>query len=155
MAPNSREHLRMAGKASGRARSGRDPDAPGGDPSAPMPTGGDSAVDDMIAGYVAIVGNPSGWQEVKALEQTRAEIYKTKAAAREHAVATGSLFTRDQITARDEKLATIFRDQLRSVTDLMVQIAAPEKIRQAQAQAQEWTDRVASAVADAIEAMGT
>jgi hypothetical protein len=107
----------------------------------------------MIAGYVAIVGNPSGWQEVKALEQTRAEIYKTKAAAREHAVATGSLFTRDQITARDEKLATIFRDQLRSVTDLMVQIAAPEKIRQAQAQAQEWTDRVASAVADAIEAM--
>ena len=144
---------RAAGRASGLARSGRGPDHPGGNPDAPMPTSGDTAVDAIIAGYVDVVGQPAGWQEVKALEQTRAEIYKTKAAAREHAVAVGSLFTREQITARDERLAIIFRDQLRSVTDLVVGISSPERVRQAQKDAQDWMDRVLSAVADAIEAM--
>jgi hypothetical protein len=69
-------------------------------------------------------------------------------------VERGKLFTRDQISQRDESLALIFREQIRSVTDLIAAHVPPERVNAAQRAAADWTDAVLTAVADAIDGMG-
>ena len=154
ISPAQREQRRAAGKKSGVSRSGRlNVDAP--NVIAPRRISQSEAdVDAAIARYVEIIGEPTGWTEVKALEQTRAEIYRTRTAAREDEIARGQLFTRDQIATRDESLALIFREQIRSVTDLIAAHVPPERVNAAQHAAVEWADRVLTAVADAIDGMG-
>jgi hypothetical protein len=149
--PAQRAQRSAAGKRSGGARSGRDQSGADHSISGQMPATSDPDVDAQIAAYVAIVGDPQGWTEVKALEQTRAEIYRTRAAAREDELARGRLFTRDQVTERDEIHNAAIKEALATVTDLIAKHVPPERITAAQAEARAWADGVLTAVADAIE----
>ena len=155
--PAQRAQRSAAGKRSGGVRSGRAPSEDGAAPtiSGQLPATSDPDVDKQIAAYVAIVGDPTGWTEVKALEQTRAEIYRTRAAARADDIERHALFTRDQIRTRDEWLATTLKDSLRGVADLAARYAPPEQKQAAQVDAQRWADGVLTAVADAVKNQGS
>lgn len=154
---------RKGGQKSGEARRRLDPDRPfrgsladgaQGIPGTPLPPSGDPDVDAKLAAYTKLVGEPLSWPDVKTMEQVRAEIYKTMGEADARSVRTGKLFTLDQVRARDEAAAQVFRERLRTVTDLVVKLAPPERVVAAQKEASEWADGVATAVADELATLG-
>lgn len=143
---------REAGRKSGRARGhcveGSSEDA---NPDAPVPTSSDPEVDRMITGYVAMAGKPKYWSDIKALEQVRAEIYKTRAAARQDQIERGNLLTRDQVRARDEAHTAAIKEGLSSVTELLTAHVPPDRLLDAQEAAREWADRFLENLAAVLE----
>lgn len=153
VSPAQRAQRRNAGKRSGQVRGGHDGEEPQGDPDAPMPITQDPEVDAEMAAYDNVVGKPMSWPDVKNRVQTRAEIYRTRAAARQDQVDAGRLVTRDVMMKRDEMVDAFWADQLRTVHDLLRDILPPDKLLAAQGRADAWINGVRTKVADQVEEM--
>jgi hypothetical protein len=100
----------------------------------------------------------TGWIDYK--DHLAVELAKRKILAADIEVDTarakqdqerGRLFTRDQVTERDEIHNAAIKEALATVTDLIAKHVPPERITAAQAEARAWADGVLTAVADAIE----
>jgi len=152
---------RKAGRASGIARgTGTRVDQPGQqepdpdfDPAQALPVTSDPDVDKMIASYVSVVGPPQSWPDVKNLEQVRAEIYRTRSAARQDAIDAGQVVTREIMRTRDEEVAQIIKQQLATLPELLRDLIPADKLLAAQKRADEWIGKVRTAVADGVEGM--
>ncbi len=153
VSPAQRAQRRNAGKRSGQVRGGHDGEEPQGDPDAPMPITHDPDVDAEMAAYDAVVGKPMSWPDVKNRVQTRAEIYRTRAAARQDQVDAGRLITRDVLVKRDETVDAFWSDALRTVHTLLQDLLPPDKLLAAQQKADTWINTVRTQVADRVEEM--
>lgn len=153
VSPAQRAQRRAAGKKSGQVRGGHDGSDGQGDPNAPMPVSNDPEVDVMMEGYVKLAGKPASWPDVKNCEQVRAEIYRTRAAARQDAIDAKALITRDQLRARDEALSAAIKSALSSVTDSLSSHVPPDRILAFQKAAAAWIAEVRTKLADQIEGM--
>ena len=157
VSPAQRAQRRAAGRSSGKARarhSGDDEPAEDADPDAPLPFTGDPEVDKEMAAYDAVVGKPMSWPDVKNRVQTRAEIYKTRAAARQDQIDAKALITRDQLRARDEKLAEAIKSALGTAVDKLAANLPPDRIPAFQKACAAWVAEVREKLADEIEGMG-
>lgn len=145
-----RAQRRKAGKRSGESRGGREDQEPAGDPNAPMPSS-DPEVDAILAAYTEMAGKPQSWPDIKNCEQVRAEIYKTRAAARQDQLDAKRLLTRDQVRARDETKVELFRSALMSAIDLVAKWVPPDKILAAQSAFREWADQTLEHIANDVK----
>ena len=153
VSPAQRAQRRAAGKSSGKSRGTgtTSDDEPQGDPDAPMPVTHDPEVDDEMAAYDLVVGKPMSWPDVKNRVQTRAEIYRTRAAARADRVESGALLTRDQVRTRDERAVQVFCAELQTINQQLTALVPADRLLAAQGAMREWIDGVLNKVADAIE----
>ena len=134
-------------------RSRHDKDAPAADQTfVPVSDVDEQSVQEIMDSYVARVGEPADWADIKTMEQVRYEIYKTRLAARDDARARGKLLPIEEVRARDEAKAAIFRRALQSVTDLVAKHAPPDRILEAQKEARAWIDNTLERVADEVQA---
>jgi hypothetical protein len=104
-----------------------------------------------MAAFVETVGEPQSWPDVKNYVQTEAEIYKTLGVAQQFEIDAGRLLTRDQVRARDERTAQIFREGLQSINEQLTAHVPADRLLAAQKAIREWVDGVLHKVADAIE----
>ena len=154
ISPAQRRQRQQAGRKSGQVRAGHDGSEGQGDPNAPLPTSSDPEVDAMMAAYVELAGKPVSWPDVKNCEQVRAEIYKTRAAARQDQIDAKALITRDQLRARDEKLAEAIKSALGTAVDKLAANLPPDRIPAFQKACAAWVAEVREKLADEIEGMG-
>lgn len=145
-----RAQKRAAGKKSGEVRGRRAAEESGADPDAPMPHS-DPEVDAILASYTAIAGKPQSWPDIKNCEQVRAEIYKTRAAARQDQLDSKRLLTREQVRSRDEAKVELFRSALMSAIDLVAKWVPSDKILAAQSAFREWADQTLERIADDVK----
>lgn len=147
-----RDQRRAAGKRSGQVRGHREGSGESdGNPDAPMPVTADPDVDAQMAAYIAVAGKPKYWTDIKACEQVRAEIYKTRAAALADKIARGGLLTKEQVRARDERGAKAYKDGLLKVQELLTAHVPADRLLDAQKAAREWIETTLNQVAAEIE----
>lgn len=150
--PAQRAQRRSAGKRSGQVRGRReDQDNTSGDPSAPMPVTNDPDVDAQLEAYDLRVGAPQSWPDVKNREQVRGEILRNKAAARADRIESGAALTREQVRARDERLAAAVKAGLSNVSQLLTDHVPPDRLLDAQKAARLWVEKTLTDVAAVVE----
>lgn len=150
VSPAQRAQRQAAGKRSGQSRAGHTGASATGDPNAAMPITADPEVDKQLADYIALAGKPVSWPDVKNCEQVRAEIYRTRAAARADRIESGALITREVARARDERAAQAFREGIQSINELLTRFVPADRLLEAQKAGREWTENVLTKVSDAI-----
>lgn len=110
------EQRRKAGRSSGAARrKSANPGAPGHAPAI-------VAFDDTdveMRSFIAMVGQPMSWPDVKTFAQVRGELYKNRDAATALAVASRSLWTSAHVKERDAAWNTVVDGRLALVERLL------------------------------------
>jgi len=155
VSPAQRAQRRNAGKKSGKVRAGHAgestplPDRPLGAPF--VAKSSNAEVAERMATFVATVGEPMSWPDVKNYVQTEAEIYKTLGVAQQFEIDAGRILTREQVRARDERAAQIFRTELQTINQQLTALVPADRLLAAQSAMREWIDGLLNKVADAIE----
>lgn len=105
-----------------------------------------------LADYDALLGQPATWAEAIKREQVQAEILANETRAEEADVRRRSLFTRDQILARDRAFADALLTQLATLNEAIAPMVAPDRRAELHTACKAWIAKVRDAMAQAVKA---